>query len=370
MSKVIDDRAWNPIQPDPGAQMGGGLPGAPGKPQLPQQKNDTGAGGDNGGNTDGNTDGNGNGGGNNPPSYPTGGGGSSKPSYDENTKLDIPEGAGSGIDPARRAELNPTYEEKTIPRVTYYDKQPMVDMAKEQVELARQQYNQQIDQSMDTNASDLNRALSDAQGQFQTQQNQIAAAEMNALDNAALYAEARGDKGGIGYAQYGNIQNTAAQNRQAVSQAQTKLATDTARQISDLRAKGEFDKADKTLELAQTYLAELRQIEEYAANYNLSVDQINTAINEWEAEFNNANRQFADNMELTLAQLTGSFKNGMSTKAALDQLNQNMAQIALGMLEAGVEPTKLSAKQLAALAEVYGMDQSAINNYFKKLTGR
>lgn len=63
----------------------------------------------------------------------------------------------------------------------------MVDMATQQVELARQQYNQQIDQSMDTNAADLNRALADAQGQFQTQQNQIAANEMNALDNAALY---------------------------------------------------------------------------------------------------------------------------------------------------------------------------------------
>lgn len=370
MAKKPDD-SWNPItQPDPGGQMGGGLPGAAGTPQLPG-----GAGtGDGTGTGDSGTGGTGS---QKPDGGGTGGGGGgggytapSQPSYDENTKLDIPDGSGSGIDPAKRAELNPTYEEKTIPRVTYYDKQPMVDMAKEQVELARQQYNQQIDQSMDTNASDLNRALSDAQGQFQTQQNQIAANEMNALDNAALYAEARGDKGGIGYAQYNNIQNTAAQNRQAVSQAQTKLATDTARQISDLRARGEFDKADKALELAQTYLAELRQIEEYAANYNLSVDQINTAINEWEAEFNNANRQFADNMELTLAQLTGSFKNGMSTKAALDQLNQNMAQIALGMLEAGVEPTKLSAKQLAALAEVYGMDQSAINNYFKKLTGR
>ena len=40
------------------------------------------------------------------------------------------------------------------------------------------------------------------------------------------------------------------------------------------------------------------------------------------------------------------------------------------MLETGVEPTKLSPQQLAALAEVYGMDQSAINNYFKKITGR
>lgn len=368
MAKKIDDSSWNfNTQPDPGGQMGGGFPSAAGMPQLPSNNN--GNKGDTGNNT-------GDKGGNDPtkdptknPERPKGGyTPPAVPSYDENTKLDIPEQ--TPVDPAKRAELNPSYEEKTIDRVQKYDKQPMVDMATQQIELARQQYNQQINQSMDTNAADLNRAIADAQGQFQTQQNQITANEMNALDNAALYAEARGDKGGIGYAQYNNIQNTAAQNRQAVSQAQTKLATDTARQIADLRAKGEFDKADKALELAQTYLSELRQIEEYAANYNLSVDQINTAIAEWEAEFNNANRQFADNYELTLAQLTGKFSNGMSTKDALDTLNQNTAKIALSMLEAGVEPTKLSPKQLAALAEVYGMDQRSINNYFKKAAGR
>lgn len=365
MAKKVDDTSWNfNTQPDPGGQMGGGFPSSAGMPQLPSNNNG------NKGDT-GNTGNTGDKGGNDPTKdpeppkvWPT----PTVPSYDENTKLNIPEPTPD--DPAKRAELNPSYEEKTIDRVQKYDKQPMVDMATQQIELARQQYNQQINQSMDTNAADLNRAIADAQGQFQTQQNQITANEMNALDNAALYAEARGDKGGIGYAQYNNIQNTAAQNRQAVSQAQTKLATDTARQISDLRAKGEFDKADKALELAQTYLSELRQIEEYAANYNLSVDQINTAIAEWEAEFNNANRQFADNYELTLAQLTGKFSNGMSTKDALDTLNQNTAKIALSMLDAGVEPTKLSPKQLAALAEVYGMDQSSINNYFKKVTGR
>ena len=369
MAKKIDDSSWNfNTQPDPGGQMGGGFPSSAGMPQLPGNNN--GNKGDTGNNT-GDKGGTGDKGNNDPtkdPEPPKGWYPPTVPSYDENTKLDIPEQ--TPVDPAKRAELNPTYDEKTIDRVQKYDKQPMVDMATQQIELARQQYNQQINQSMDTNAADLNRAIADAQGQFQTQQNQITANEMNALDNAALYAEARGDKGGIGYAQYNNIQNTAAQNRQAVSQAQTKLATDTARQIADLRAKGEFDKADKALELAQTYLSELRQIEEYAANYNLSVDQINTAISEWEAEFNNANRQFADNYELTLAQLTGKFGNGMSTKDALDTLNQNTAKIALSMLEAGVEPTKLSPKQLAALAEVYGMDQRSINNYFKKAAGR
>lgn len=306
---------------------------------------------------------------------PSGGGGSyyTKPSYDANTNLDMPDGAGTtNADEAAklRAALGIEANNISIDRLNHYDKQPMVDMATEQVELARQQYNNQIDNSMNTNAAELNRAVADAQSQYQTQQNQVTANEMNALDNAALYAEARGDKGGIGYAQYNAIQNTAAQNRANISAAQTKLATDTARQISDLRAQGEFDKADKALELAQTYLSELRQIEEYAADYNLTVDQTNSAIDEWEHEFNRATQEFAVSTELSLAQLTGMFANGLSTKEAYDTLQDNAAAMAIEMLKAGVEPTNLSKDQLAALQSVYGMSESGINNYYKKVAGR
>ncbi len=56
---------------------------------------------------------------------------------------------------------------------------------------------------------------------FQTQRDQIEGETLNALDNSALYAETRGDRGGIGQAQYNTIQATAAQNRQAVNLAQS-----------------------------------------------------------------------------------------------------------------------------------------------------
>ena len=46
------------------------------------------------------------------------------------------------------------------------------------------------------------------------------------------------------------------------NQAQTKLSTDTARQIADLRAQGEFEKADALLELNQTYLSKLMEIQQ------------------------------------------------------------------------------------------------------------
>lgn len=289
--------------------------------------------------------------------------------YDVNTKLNIPVKDAADLKKRQQlsAELNPEIDPAQIDRVNKYDKTELVDLLSRQIEAARQQYNTQIDNSMDTQARDLNRALADAQSQFQTQQNQVSANEMNALDNAALYAEARGDRGGIGQAQYNSVQNTAAQNRLAVSQAQTKLATDTARQISDLRAQGEFERADKMLATTQQYLSELRQIEEYAANYNLSVDQINTAIAEWEYDYEQAVRQFRTNTELSLVELTGAFSNGMPTYQASQTLLGNTAQLALSLIEAGVKPTQLSRDQLAALNEYYGMGQTSINSYYKRV---
>lgn len=303
-----------------------------------------------------------------------GGGGSATPqtpgqSYSANTPLNIPSGKTPEQIAAERAALsaalNPEAEKAAIDRVNYYDKQPLIDMMNQEIDAARAQYNNQIDYSMNTAARDLNRALTDAQSAFQQEQNQITAEEMQARDNAALYAEARGDKGGIGQAQYNSIQNTAAQNRMKVRDAQTKLATDTTRQIADLRAQGEFERADKMLELTQNYLSQLRQIEEYAANYNLSVDQINTAIAEWEYNYNQAAQQFATNTELSLAQLTGSFNNGTPTYAAKRETDEALASIALNLIQAGVKPTQLSPEQLGALASVYGMSQAGINQYYK-----
>jgi len=306
--------------------------------------------------------------------YGGGGGAAATPTsigdaYNANTKLNIQTADPAELQRLREAlsaEYNPDVEKPEIERVNRYDKTELVNNLDQQVEAARQQYTNQIDNAVDTQARDLNRALADAQAQFQTQQNQVTAEEMNARDNAALYAEARGDKGGIGQAQYNSIMNTAAQNRLAIRQAQSKLASDVTRQITDLRTQGEFDKADKMLDLTQQYLSELRTIEQFAANYNLSVDQINTAISEWEAEYEQAARQFQTNTELQLAQLTGMFSNGMSTYDARRETQKANADLALNLLEAGVKPNQLSTTQLSALAEYYGLNQSAINNYFKQ----
>lgn len=237
--------------------------------------------------------------------------------------------------------------------------QQNLDMLNRGYDLARQQYNLGIDNAMNQQALDLNRALSDAQRMYQTQRNQVAADERNALDNAALYAEARGDKGGIGQAQYTSIQNAAAQNRLAVSQAQTQLATDTYRQIADLRAQGEFQRADKMLELAQAHLAELRQIQQYAQQYNLSKEQLDQALADWKAAYQNATAQYTNSMNAADAALTGAYISGSSLAQGAQSTSKALADLAIGLLQQGMSMSQLSPAQRSALAETYGMTYSA-----------
>ena len=209
---------------------------------------------------------------------------------------------------------------------------------------AQTQSNGQIDYAVQQAITELQRALEDAQPQFKEQAESVSIDERNAMDNAALYAELRGDRGGIGQEQYSSIQNTAAQNRLAVQQAQTKLATDTERQIADLRAQGEFEKADAALELTQTYLAQLLSLEQWAAEHNLSVEQFNAQLQQWELEYQLALKQ----LDISQTQWQKEFdfaKDQYADSLASESRNQ-MANIAWSLLQAGVE---LDANQLEAL---------------------
>lgn len=251
-------------------------------------------------------------------------------------------------------------------RTAYYDKEGAIANMEREMDAARAQYTGRIDNATDTEAAGLQRALADAQGQYRAQQEQITAEELRAMDNAALYAEARGDKGGIGQAQYNSVQNTAARNRATVSQAQTKFATDTARQISDLRAKGEFQKADALLSIAQTQLSQLRQIEDHAASFDMSADQMNNAVTQWEYDTQVATQQYANSLEMSLAEMTGAFSNGVPTWQARQQTEGQLANIALTLIEAGTDPNKLSEAQLSALMTQYGFDEQSLLQYYKK----
>lgn len=191
---------------------------------------------------------------------------------------------------------------------------------------AEEQAKNQTDYATQQAILELERAVEDAQGQFKQQQESNAIDERQALDNSALYSELRGDKGGIGQEQYNEIQNAAAANRLAVQQAQTKLATDTDRQIADLRAQGEFEKADKVLEIAQTYLSNLVSLEQWAAEYNMSAAQFAEQVRQWNAEFEQALKEFDASL-------------GVQNQGTLAEQGQTL-------LSAGIMP---SASQLAAM---------------------
>lgn len=139
--------------------------------------------------------------------------------------------------------------------------------------------------------------------------------------------------------------NTAAYNRLAVQQAQTKLATDTARAIEDLRVQGEFDKADAMLEITQEYLAQLMSLEQWAAEYNFSVEQFNASLKQWEAEYNLeleqmgiAQEQWNEEMELKKDQFDyDRYLNSVSLEQSEKSL---LAEVGWTMLEMGLMPDK------------------------------
>ena len=221
----------------------------------------------------------------------------------------------------------------------------MTELLNQWKEASAQQQTGQIDYATQQAVTELERALADAAPQYQTQRNQIAADERKAMDNAALYAEARGDRGGIGQEQYNLIQSSAAQSRLAVSQAQTKLSTDTARQIADLRAKGEFEKADALLTLTQTYLSQLMSLQQWQVNYAMDYAQFQEALRQWQVEY-----------EQNMAQLTGTLPGRELTFAAKQQENAQLASIGKALLSVGVLPND---SQLAAM----GMTKAQAQDY-------
>lgn len=286
-----------------------------------------------------------------------GGGGSSAPAqsktpasddevYDLNTKEPKP------YEPPDLPDPDPKWLE-------HIDTKDMEDMLQQISDSQKEQSQNAIDYNVKQGIDNLNRAMEDAAQQYQTERDQVAADEATALDNQALYAEARGDRGGIGEAQYASIQNNAAQNRLAVNQAQTKLATDTARQVEDLRAQGEFQKADELLSITQSYLSQLMSLKQWATETNLSVDEFNSKLQQWVDEFKMSAQQFLTNTELSAAGLTGMFGDGSRTLAAQNELINALATSGNALLQAGIMPTK---QQLNAM----GMTEAQAQLYLAK----
>lgn len=138
-----------------------------------------------------------------------------------------------------------------------------------------------IDYATSQSISDLNRALEESNAAYRAQKNEANIEEAQALDNQALASAAKGDRGGIGQAQYSYIQAQAQARRQEINSAQQKLASDTSRQIADLRAQGEYEKADALLELTQSKLSQLMDIQKWATEGEISDQQYQDSLNQW-----------------------------------------------------------------------------------------
>ena len=202
----------------------------------------------------------------------------------------------------------------------------MKDLLASWSEAALRQKETKIDEQTEASVAALGDALAQANERAQTERdrNEIDAAK--AKDNAALYAEARGDRGGIGQAQYNEIEAERLRNRQAISTAQTRIAAETARQIAALRAKGEFQKADALLDVTQKYLRELLTLEKWSANWANTQSQLRRSVEQWERSY---------------AQTIAGAEHTVSRER-----QSQLASSGDVLLKAGVMP---SAEQLAAM---------------------
>ena len=198
----------------------------------------------------------------------------------------------------------------------------------------------------------LNEAQAAAEEAFQAQRDQNEIDSARAMDNAALYAEARGDRGGIGLGQYNELQAAKLKNRQTIRTAQTKLAADTAREIQALRAKGEYEKADALLDVTQKNLSQLITLEKWSASWENTQAQLQRSLEQWEKSY-----------ELSRAGVTGELANGTATRAAQKEQQSQLAASGEALLKVGVMP---SEAQLAAMGMTAGQAQAYINSLIRQ----
>ena len=254
--------------------------------------------------------------------------------------------AGAGIDGdvniGRINHIDTVQEEAMLKQIT--------DAQKEQAELNAQH-------TVETGVKDLQRNMEDMQPEFQTMRDQVDTDEQRALDNQVLYSEARGDRGGIGRAQYDSIQNNAATNRLTVQKQQNKLASDTARQIADLRSQGDFEKANQLLSITQNYLSQLMDLFTWAKETNLGIDEFNSQIDQWEENY----KLSLLGAEIDVANATGAFSNGTPTYAAWMKARDDLAASGQALLQSGVAPT---AEQLEAMGWTKDQAIAYLSRYF------
>lgn len=144
------------------------------------------------------------------------------------------------------------YSEQTDKNLS--DLSPIIN---QMYDAADRQIRDNINYETQNAADQLQRAFRDAQPQYESAIAQQLLETKQAQDARALRNQINGDRGGIGSAQIDSIGNTGAKNREAIAQQQRQLATDTARQLADLRAQGKYQEASELLKSSQQRLSAL-----------------------------------------------------------------------------------------------------------------
>ena len=209
---------------------------------------------------------------------------------------------------------------------------------------AEKQVISSVDAATDAAVSEVKNSVAEANERFQAQRDAVALDEAQAADNSALYAQLRGDNGGVGKAQYDSIRNTAAENRAEINRTQTAFARDAAVEIASLQAKGEYEKAEKLLDIAQERLSALTKLEQWQAEFNAEREEFAEKLRQWQAEY-----------ELAAAKVTGVAPNGAPTADA----DARMAALGEAMLKKGLMP---SAAQLKAMGMTAAQAREYINS--------
>lgn len=212
-------------------------------------------------------------------------------------------------------------------------------------EAAAKNVESSVDAAAKAAVAEVEAAKAEAEAEYQSQRDAVAVQAANDADNSALYAELRGDSGGIGRAQYDSIRNTAAKNHAEINRAQTAMARTAAAEIAGLQAKGEYEKAERLLDLAQERMAALMEMEQWSAEYAADMQELQAKLSQWQAEY-----------ELSAAKITGVTASG----AATAETTARLAALGEAMLKKGLMP---SAAQLDAM----GMTAAQAREYISAL---
>ena len=100
------------------------------------------------------------------------------------------------------------------------------------------------------------------------------------------------------------------------------------------------------MEISNKYLTELQNLEKWAKEKNVGVQEFNAKLSEWQNEYALDVGKYLTDTELEAAKLSGVFSNGATTADYRNDVNNRYANAAKALISAGIVP---SEEQLAAM---------------------